>query len=558
MRALQSTLFTALLVIPALLVGAVGQPEELRMPEEPPAAAEPLGVPQREESWVFQRASEVVGLPVFDWNDQQVGQVVDLAMDLGSGLVRYVVFRFADLPEADAEALYPVPLQYLQFDPEQRAFLANVDQAEVARNAPTLDQVRDVAMGRYLWDITYSTYWRSTVGPMTTREQLAAVSDRPFYWATGTRVLPGSMALFSDLEGRGVSSPRGVSLGQVEDLAFRLNDGRVTFVLLEPAASISGPAVPLPLSLFTLESLDGVLVAQAGPGEIRTAPSLTGKPYPELTRADYRERARTYWHDMAPSTSLRPGMRVLPGATMRASLLLGLGLTNTAGETLGDIADLVIERSGQVPYAVVEFGDVLGFGGSWYYVPMGALSIDRANRLAILDLDQRMLEKMPGYPKGSLPDTSSPDWDLEIRAYWEEYLTPVSEQLAAELAARERDRRSLRLEKPGAILATELQDYGVINPLGEDLGEVEGLMIDLEATRLAYPIISFGGVLGFGAKRFPVPPDRFTVNASREALVLSVEPELFRRAPGYQRDRWPDSADRFWRRTIDEYWRSAS
>lgn len=558
MRAPYSFLITVLLVVPALLVGAVGQPEELPMPEEPPAAAEPLGVPREEGSWVIQRATEVVGLPVLDWEDQQVGQAADVAMDLGSGLVRYVIFRFADLPEADPEALYPVPLRYLQFDPQRGAFLANVDQAEVVRSAPTLEQVRDAAMGRYLWDITYSTYWRSTVGPMTTREQLATVPEQPFYWATGTRVLPGSMALFSDLEGRGVNSPGGVSLGRVEDLTFRLDDGTVGFVVMEPVASISGPAVPLPLSLLTLESLEGELVADAGPGEIRNAPSLAGEPGPELARADYRERVRTYWHGMVPATSLRPGMRVLPGTTMRASLLLGLGVTNPEGESLGDLVDLVIERSGQVPYAVVEFGDVLGFGGRWYYIPMGALSIDRANRLAILDVDQRMLEAMPGYPRGSLPETSSPDWDLEIRAYWEEYLTPVSQQVVAELAAREQERRTLRLEKPGAILASELQGYGVINPLGDDLGEVEGLMIDLEATRLAYPIISFGGVLGFGAKRFPVPPDRFTVNTFRDALVLSVEPELFRRAPGYQQDRWPDSADRFWRRTIDEYWQRPS
>jgi hypothetical protein len=41
-------------------------------------------------------------------------------------------------------------------------------------------------------------------------------------------------------------------------------------------------------------------------------------------------------------------------------------------------------------------------------------------------------------------------------------------------------------------------------------------------------------------------------------LVLNVEPELFREAPGYGRGQWPDTADRFWRTTVDRYWTGGS
>jgi len=203
---------------------------------------------------------------------------------------------------------------------------------------------------------------------------------------------------------------------------------------------------------------------------------------------------------------------------------------------------------------VVEFGDVIGLGGSWYYIPMGALSIDRANRLAILGLQRSTLEKMTGYPKGSLPDTTSPDWDQQIRAFWEELGAPAPESLAAKLADREAELRAGRRESPGAILATGLLGYRVVNPAGQNLGEVAALMIDVEADRLAYPIIRFGGFLGLGSKQFPVPPDKLSADTSRKVLVLNVDPELFRRAPGYTEGQWPDTADRFWRRTVDEYW----
>jgi sporulation protein YlmC with PRC-barrel domain len=220
--------------------------------------------------------------------------------------------------------------------------------------------------------------------------------------------------------------------------------------------------------------------------------------------------------------------------------------------------DLVIERSRQIPYAVVEFGDVIGLGGSWYYIPMAALSIDRANRLAILALSPKELTRLKGYPKGSLPDTTSSDWDRDIWASWERFAAKASGGGEAQLSAQEQARRAARREQPGAILASTLLSYRVVNPEGDALGEVTELMIDLEAARLAYPIISFGGFLGLGSKEFPVPPDRLRVDSSRGVLVLNVEPELFREAPGYGRGQWPDTADRFWRTTVDRYWTGGS
>jgi len=136
MRVPQFPLISVLLLVPALLLGALGQPEESRMPEEPPAAAEPLGVPGDEHGWACRRASEVIGLPVLDWDGREVGQGVDLAVELGSGLVRYVVFRFDRLPEAETEASYPVPLRYLQFDPDGGAVHRSRESAGHRRYRP--------------------------------------------------------------------------------------------------------------------------------------------------------------------------------------------------------------------------------------------------------------------------------------------------------------------------------------------------------------------------------------------------------------------------------------
>src|SRR5262245_25714035 len=47
--------------------------------------------------------------------------------------------------------------------------------------------------------------------------------------------------------------------------------------------------------------------------------------------------------------------------------------------------------------------------------------------------------------------------------------------------------------------------YRVINPVGEDLGKIEDIVIDMDSRQIAYAVLSFGGFLGFGDKLFAIP-----------------------------------------------------
>jgi PRC-barrel domain len=50
-----------------------------------------------------------------------------------------------------------------------------------------------------------------------------------------------------------------------------------------------------------------------------------------------------------------------------------------------------------------------------------------------------------------------------------------------------------------------LFEYRVKSPQGEDLGKIEEVMIDMEVGRVAYAVLSFGGLWGLGSKWVPVP-----------------------------------------------------
>ncbi|MGB9480109.1 MAG: PRC-barrel domain-containing protein, partial [Candidatus Acidiferrum sp.] len=45
----------------------------------------------------------------------------------------------------------------------------------------------------------------------------------------------------------------------------------------------------------------------------------------------------------------------------------------------------------------------------------------------------------------------------------------------------------------------------VLNTNYQDLGKIEDLVLDAEAGRIAYAVLSFGGFLGVGDKYFAIP-----------------------------------------------------
>lgn len=94
----------------------------------------------------------------------------------------------------------------------------------------------------------------------------------------------------------------------------------------------------------------------------------------------------------------------------------------------------------------------------------------------------------------------------------------------------------------------------VVNARGEDLGDIKDLMVDLDKGCISYAVLEFGGFLGTGEKLFAIPWQAFTVDEDNERLILNVDKERLQNAPGFGKDRWPDTADPMWSRRIDEYY----
>ncbi|MDD3857389.1 MAG: DUF2795 domain-containing protein [Methanoculleus sp.] len=98
-------------------------------------------------------------------------------------------------------------------------------------------------------------------------------------------------------------------------------------------------------------------------------------------------------------------------------------------------------------------------------------------------------------------------------------------------------------ETVNLMRAHDIRDVKVRNPQGENLGDISDVAIDRESGRIAYAVLSYGGVLGFGEKHFAIPWEAVRTRPGERSATLDADKKTLDNAPGFSRDRMPLEAD---------------
>jgi sporulation protein YlmC with PRC-barrel domain len=112
--------------------------------------------------------------------------------------------------------------------------------------------------------------------------------------------------------------------------------------------------------------------------------------------------------------------RDLPWHLMKGSTFIGSDVENPQGQNLGDVKDVVIDRSsGRIAYAVVSFGGFLGMGEKLFAVPWGAFTQPKADKdTLVLDVDKERLKNAPGFDTHNWPQMASQEWVTSLYSYY--------------------------------------------------------------------------------------------------------------------------------------------
>lgn len=111
-------------------------------------------------------------------------------------------------------------------------------------------------------------------------------------------------------------------------------------------------------------------------------------------------------------------------------------------------------------------------------------------------------------------------------------------------------------EREWLFRGQSLINTSVMDSRHEEIGVVNDVVVDLRSGNVRYMAVEYP-TLGGRDKLFAVPWDRFQLARQENGgyyLVVDIEDEIFERAPGFSRSKWPNFADRRWAESIDVYY----
>ena len=111
---------------------------------------------------------------------------------------------------------------------------------------------------------------------------------------------------------------------------------------------------------------------------------------------------------------------------------------------------------------------------------------------------------------------------------------------------------------PALMGADTLIGDDVYNHSDEQLGDIKEIMLDMRSGRIAYAVLSFGGVLGLGEKLFAVPWEKLTLDTVNKRFLLDVDKNQLSNAPGFDKDNWPDMASEAWNDQMNQFYGTTS
>ncbi|NLF29595.1 MAG: PRC-barrel domain containing protein, partial [Planctomycetes bacterium] len=218
-----------------------------------------------------------------------------------------------------------------------------------------------------------------------------------------------------------------------------------------------------------------------------------------------------------------------------ADTLIGHDVKGQGGETLGQIKDVVLNQErNKIDYVAIGSGGFLGIGTKYVAVPWSELNVQHTSRDQIqditLNISQDQWKQLEGFDTNSWPQSAGTTWKQPGTQQTGQQSGQTGQQ-SGQQSGRQSDQQASRQQtgqqadqqrQQGQQQGQQQQAQGaqqemqyrrltqvmglpVKNMQQEDLGNVEGVIIDMREGRPVFATVQFGGFLGMGAQKATVP-----------------------------------------------------
>jgi sporulation protein YlmC with PRC-barrel domain len=108
------------------------------------------------------------------------------------------------------------------------------------------------------------------------------------------------------------------------------------------------------------------------------------------------------------------------------------------------------------------------------------------------------------------------------------------------------------------ISSDKVEGTNVYNAQGEKLGSIDNLMIDKASGQVRYAVLEFGGFLGMGTDRYPLPWSMLKYDTMQDGYVVPMDKDTLGSAPRYADGDAPEYDDDYGRQVNDYYGASSA
>jgi len=98
-------------------------------------------------------------------------------------------------------------------------------------------------------------------------------------------------------------------------------------------------------------------------------------------------------------------------------------------------------------------------------------------------------------------------------------------------------------ERIDLMRTRDVADIKVQNPEGENIGDITDIAIDRDGGCIAYAVLAYGGILGFGEKHFAIPWEAVRVRSREKIAIVDTDKKTLDNASGFTRDKMPREGD---------------
>jgi sporulation protein YlmC with PRC-barrel domain len=300
----------------------------------------------------------------------------------------------------------------------------------------------------------------------------------------------------------------------------------------------------------------GAIAQDAAPAADPAAPATTEAPAdaaaPAATEATPVESGAMEETDVNEPWDMSAGYTVADTDNL-GTRLIGQPVYSSAGddaEEIGNIDDIVFDENGQIKAVVIAVGGFLGIGEKAVAVDFQqlefTLAADNTERW-VLPTTADALTAAPDFVWSEDEPVDADDVDANADAVDAETdamapadaaapAAPAADSAMAPAAdAAPMAREGYEPLEVEALTAENLTDATVVGPDGEDIAEVEDLLLTQDG-KIDAMLVDFGGFLGIGQKRVAVGMENleFAANADGDLLVYSdFTREQLEAAPEY-------------------------